>query len=107
MRGDVVAARSTSEVPPEFIQRGIDEHGSGFFEHGMFEYLDEEIPQLAPGHEAFVVNMAGEVQDLNPEEMVESACPEAQAIELAPDGSCSKPALRDLQRAGWAIALLS
>ncbi|CAK0794521.1 unnamed protein product, partial [Prorocentrum cordatum] len=40
--------------------------------------IDEEIPQLAPGHEAFVVNMAGEVQDLNPEEMVESACPEAQ-----------------------------
>eukprot|EP00959_Pyramimonas_sp_CCMP1952_P369104 7731467-Pyramimonas_sp.AAC.1 len=51
--------------------------------------------------------MAGEVQDLNPEEMVESVCPEAQVIELAPDGSCSKPALRDLQRAGWTIALLN
>eukprot|EP00959_Pyramimonas_sp_CCMP1952_P374890 7850938-Pyramimonas_sp.AAC.1 len=78
MRGDVVAARSASEVPLEFIQRGIDEQSSEFFEHGSFEYLDEEIPKLAPGHEAYVVNMAGEVQDLNPEEMVESACPEAQ-----------------------------
>ena len=107
MRNDVVAARSASEVPPEFIQRGIDEQNSEFFEHGSFDYLDSEIPKMAPGHEAYVVNMAGEVQDLNPEEMVESACPAAQVIELAPDGSCSKPALRDLQRAGWAITLLN
>eukprot|EP00959_Pyramimonas_sp_CCMP1952_P248164 5187346-Pyramimonas_sp.AAC.1 len=39
--------------------------------------------------------------------MAQHARDGASMLELAPDGSCTKPAVLDLQRAGWAIVSLN
>ncbi|CAK0893751.1 unnamed protein product, partial [Prorocentrum cordatum] len=65
-----------SELP--FVSAGLVGQSSS----GMSGWTIEELKCHC--------NNLHQVQDLNPEEMVESACPEAQAIELAPDGGLSR-----------------
>eukprot|EP00959_Pyramimonas_sp_CCMP1952_P349649 7326270-Pyramimonas_sp.AAC.3 len=51
--------------------------------------------------------MDGGDSGIEPEGVAQHACDGASMLELAPDGSRAEPALLDLQRAGWAIVLLT
>eukprot|EP00959_Pyramimonas_sp_CCMP1952_P456619 9473472-Pyramimonas_sp.AAC.1 len=88
------------------MQRGTDGEGVRSFLHGSFEYQDADLPMLDPGTEARVADAEGQPVDIEAEQMVSHACPDALEVELAADGSCSKPVLLELQRAGWAVVLL-
>ncbi|CAK0888616.1 unnamed protein product, partial [Prorocentrum cordatum] len=73
---------------------------------GCFTYADSDIPELDPGVEAHLVTPEGEDIDAEPEQLAEQLV-QGDRLEFAVDGSCSKPSLVTLQRAGWAVVLMN
>ena len=68
---------------------------------------ETQLPLPAEGGIAKMVDGEGRRLEIDePEQLVQKMCPTAESIELASDGSASKPVLRCLGRAGWALVLL-
>eukprot|EP00959_Pyramimonas_sp_CCMP1952_P281996 5893890-Pyramimonas_sp.AAC.1 len=62
---------------------------------------------MSAGVHAYVVDVQGDFSPATPDARVAHYMDlEAELAEFAIDGSCSKPVLATLQRAGWAITLL-
>ncbi|CAK0855038.1 unnamed protein product [Prorocentrum cordatum] len=73
---------------------------------GCFIYEDSDTPELDPGVEAHLVTPECEDIDAEPEQLAEQLV-QGDRLEFAVDGSCSKPSLVTLQRAGWAVVLVN
>eukprot|EP00959_Pyramimonas_sp_CCMP1952_P294518 6160481-Pyramimonas_sp.AAC.1 len=90
------------------IQRLREGGEGGRLVTGCFAFHDVELPRMDLGTQACVVTIDGHDVDEGPEDMVQHAVPSGtEEIEFAIDGSCTKPALLELQRAGWATVLLN
>ena len=103
----IAEARQAAEVSPEFIQWIRDHPDDKKFLSGCFTFKDQDIPMLNTGAKACVVDALGRDTTSTPDTMVADALgTDVSFAEFAIDGSCSKPLLITLQRAGWAVTLL-
>eukprot|EP00959_Pyramimonas_sp_CCMP1952_P205421 4295872-Pyramimonas_sp.AAC.1 len=72
------------------------------FTRGIVVYSGSELPKPSVSSEVEVFEVAGSPLSLEPERISELSGEEI--LRLASGGSCSKPPIRALQRASWAIA---
>ena len=59
------------------------------------------------GEKTYILNAQGEEVDCAPEELASTVLsPNENAMEVAIDGSCTKPPIKEFQRAGWSLTTL-
>eukprot|EP00959_Pyramimonas_sp_CCMP1952_P034129 715350-Pyramimonas_sp.AAC.1 len=100
----VVAARAEAAVSPLFIGAGLDSDDP-IFAQGMFLYDEEEIPP--PSYSGKVVLDGPGGEELAVEVEGVASLVQGHRLDVAPDGSCTRPGLKELERASWSIAVFA
>eukprot|EP00959_Pyramimonas_sp_CCMP1952_P455075 9470979-Pyramimonas_sp.AAC.1 len=104
MREDVKVARDESGATPEHVQAALEDPDLEIFTRGIFVYPDSELPKPSTSSEVELFDVLGNPLDMDPEQIADLSSD--QVLRLVSDGSCSKPPIRALQRAAWAIGVL-
>ncbi|CAK0813291.1 unnamed protein product, partial [Prorocentrum cordatum] len=106
-RPEVVEARHEAGIPESFLQELRQAPDDRVVTQGAFAYPEWEIPELQLGTGSVILDGDGNDFDCTPETMAATVLAETDLeMELSFDGSCTKPDILELQRAGWAIALM-
>ena len=98
----IVAAREAADIPASFLERGSSS-SDPIFTQGLFIYDESLIPPPSCAPEVLIEDGRGNPLDIEPEELARLST--APVLELATDGSCTKPALRELERATWSLVV--
>ncbi|CAK0879619.1 unnamed protein product, partial [Prorocentrum cordatum] len=106
-RPEVVEARCEAAIPDSFFQELRQAQDDRVVTQGAFAYPEWEIPDMQIGTGSVILDGDGNDFDCTPETMAATVLAETDLeMELSFDGSCTKPDIMELQRAGWAIALM-